>query len=113
MDPVLVATEFVAQYNNTYDNNPTGLFNFYVPGSTLTVDGQRVDGDQSIVDRLSGFQPCSHNTLSVDCLLADPENPDEPLIVMVFGDFVMTGTERKYTQTFHLYPQPEGGYFYT
>ncbi|KAG8503585.1 hypothetical protein CXB51_001579 [Gossypium anomalum] len=69
MDPDAVAKAFVDHYYSTFDANRAGLANLYQEGSMLTFEGQKIQGSQSIVAKLTSlpFQQCKHNITTVDC----------------------------------------------
>ncbi|MBA0701557.1 hypothetical protein Goari_022600 [Gossypium aridum] len=69
MDPDAVAKAFVEHYYTTFDANRAGLANLYQDGSMLTFEGQKIQGSQSIVAKLTSlpFQQCQHSITTVDC----------------------------------------------
>ncbi|XP_022734701.1 nuclear transport factor 2-like isoform X2 [Durio zibethinus] len=69
MDPDTVAKAFVEHYYRTFDANRAGLANLYQEGSMLTFEGQKIQGSQNIVAKLTSlpFQQCQHNITTVDC----------------------------------------------
>ncbi|KAL7241011.1 hypothetical protein ACSBR2_006602 [Camellia fascicularis] len=62
MDPDTVAKDFVEHYYSTFDANRAGLANLYQESSMLTFEGQKIQGSQTIVAKLTSlpFQQCQH-----------------------------------------------------
>ena len=69
MDPDAVAKAFVEHYYSTFDANRAALVSLYQEGSMLTFEGQKIQGSQNIVAKLTSlpFQQCKHNITTVDC----------------------------------------------
>ncbi|XP_022735639.1 nuclear transport factor 2-like [Durio zibethinus] len=60
---------FMGHYYRTLVVNLAGLGNFYDGGSMLTFEGQKIQGSQNIMAKLTSlpFQQCQHNIATVDC----------------------------------------------
>ncbi|XP_016449077.1 nuclear transport factor 2A-like [Nicotiana tabacum] len=112
MDPDDVATAFVKHYYSTFDSNRVGLSNLYQEGSMLTFEGEKHQGSQNIVNKLTGlpFQQCKHNISTVD---SQPSGPGGAMLVFVSGNLQLPGEQHplKFSQMFHLMPTPQGGYY--
>ncbi|GFS33896.1 nuclear transport factor 2A [Actinidia rufa] len=69
MDPDAVVKVFVEHYYTTFNSNQEGLANLYQESSMLTLEGQNIQGSQSIVAKLTSlpFQQCQHAITAVDC----------------------------------------------
>ncbi|XP_013623082.1 nuclear transport factor 2A isoform X1 [Brassica napus] len=82
MDPDAVAKAFVEHYYTTFDANRAGLVSLYQEGSMLTFEGQKIQGSQNIVAKLTSlpFQQCKHNITTVDC---QPSGPAGGMLVFV------------------------------
>ncbi|GMN49263.1 hypothetical protein TIFTF001_018430 [Ficus carica] len=74
MDPDSVAKAFVEHYYSTFDANRAGLANLYQDSSMLTFEGQKIQGSQNIVAKLTSlpFQQCKHSITTVDCQPSGP-----------------------------------------
>ncbi|CAF2045178.1 hypothetical protein BRARA_I02990 [Brassica rapa] len=112
MDPDAVAKAFVEHYYSTFDNNRVGLGGLYQEASMLTFEGQKIQGVQSIVAKLTSlpFQQCKHNISTVDC---QPSGPASGMLVFVSGNLQLAGEEHalKFSQMFHLMPTPQGSFY--
>ncbi|XP_022145223.1 nuclear transport factor 2 [Momordica charantia] len=112
MDPDAVAKAFVEHYYSTFDANRTGLANLYQDNSMLTFEGQKIQGAQNIVAKLTGlpFQQCQHSVTTVDC---QPSGPNGGVLVFVSGNLQLAGEQHalKFSQMFHLMPTPQGSFF--
>ncbi|KAE8698976.1 Nuclear transport factor 2 [Hibiscus syriacus] len=111
MDPDAVAKAFVDHYYSTFDANRAGLGNLYQEGSMLTFEGQKIQGSQSIVAKLTSlpFQQCKHNITTVDC---QPSGAGG-VLVFVSGTLQLSGEQHalKFSQMFHLMPTPQGSFY--
>ncbi|KAH0915998.1 hypothetical protein HID58_030444, partial [Brassica napus] len=92
MDPDAVAKAFVEHYYSTFDNNRVGLAGLYQEASMLTFEGQKIQGSQNIVAKLTSlpFQQCKHNISTVDC---QPSGPASGMLVFVSGNLQLAGEE--------------------
>ncbi|CAH8320493.1 unnamed protein product [Eruca vesicaria subsp. sativa] len=112
MDPDAVAKAFVEHYYSTFDNNRVGLGGLYQEASMLTFEGQKIQGVQGIVTKLTSlpFQQCKHNISTVDC---QPSGPASAMLVFVSGNLQLAGEEHalKFSQMFHLMPTPQGSFY--
>ncbi|CAF1928464.1 hypothetical protein Bca4012_071828 [Brassica carinata] len=112
MDPDAVAKAFVEHYYSTFDNTRVGLGGLYQEASMLTFEGQKIQGVQSIVAKLTSlpFQQCKHNISTVDC---QPSGPASGMLVFVSGNLQLAGEEHalKFSQMFHLMPTPQGSFY--
>lgn len=104
MDPDSVAKAFVEHYYTTFDANRTGLANLYQEGSMLTFEGQKIQGSQNIVAKLTSlpFQQCQHSITTVDC---QPSGPAGGMLVFVSGNLQLAGEQHalKFSQVFTYY----------
>ncbi|TYG80017.1 hypothetical protein ES288_D02G183300v1 [Gossypium darwinii] len=91
MDPDAVAKAFVEHYYSTFDANRAGLANLYQEGSMLTFEGQKIQGSQSIVAKLTSlpFQQCKHNITTVDC----QPSGSGGMLVFVSGNLQLAGEQ--------------------
>ncbi|GMP57578.1 hypothetical protein CsSME_00021605 [Camellia sinensis var. sinensis] len=109
MDPDAVAKAFVEHYYSTFDANRAGLANLYQESSMLTFEGQKIQGSQNIVAKLTSlpFQQCQHSITTVDC---QPSGPAGGMLVFVSGNLQLAGEQHalKFSQMFHLMPTPQG-----
>ncbi|XP_010540411.1 PREDICTED: nuclear transport factor 2 [Tarenaya hassleriana] len=112
MDPDAVAKAFVEHYYSTFDTNRGGLANLYQDSSMLTFEGQKIQGVQSIVSKLTSlpFQQCQHHISTVDC---QPSGPASGMLVFVSGNLLLAGEQHplKFSQMFHLMPSPQGSFY--
>ncbi|MBA0721525.1 hypothetical protein Golax_009059 [Gossypium laxum] len=130
MDPDAVAKAFVEHYYTTFDANRAGLANLYQDGSMLTFEGQKIQGSQSIVAKLTSlpFQQCQHSITTVDC---QPSGAGG-MLVFVSGTLQLAGEQhalkfsqviifsltslfisifRVFLKMFHLMPTPQGSFY--
>lgn len=112
MDPDAVAKAFVEHYYSTFDANRAGLANLYQDASMLTFEGQKIQGSQNIVAKLTSlpFQQCQHSITTVDC---QPSGPAGGMLVFVSGNLQLAGEQHalKFSQMFHLMPTPQGSFY--
>lgn len=112
MDPDAVAKAFVGHYYNLFDSNRANLAGLYQEGSMLTFEGEKFQGVQGIVGKLSSlpFQQCKHNISTVDC---QPSGPAGAMLVFVSGSLQLPGEQHqlKFSQMFHLMPTQAGSYY--
>ncbi|THG11672.1 hypothetical protein TEA_005919 [Camellia sinensis var. sinensis] len=112
MDPDAVAKAFVEHYYSTFDANRAGLANLYQESSMLTFEGQKIQGSQNIVAKLTSlpFQQCQHSITTVDC---QPSGPAGGMLVFVSGNLQLAGEQHalKFSQMFHLMPTPQGSFY--
>ena len=102
MDPDAVARAFVEHYYSTFDTSRAALANLYQDGSMLTFEGQKIQGTQNIVAKLTSlpFEQCKHSITTVDC---QPSNPaGGSMIVFVSGNLQLAGEQHslKFSQVF-------------
>ncbi|KAH0893573.1 hypothetical protein HID58_056002, partial [Brassica napus] len=101
MDPDAVAKAFVEHYYTTFDANRAGLVSLYQEGSMLTFEGQKIQGSQNIVAKLTSlpFQQCKHNITTVDC---QPSGPAGGMLVFVSGNLQLAGEQHalKFSQIY-------------
>ncbi|KAF5479835.1 hypothetical protein F2P56_000624, partial [Juglans regia] len=112
MNPDDVAKAFVEHYYSTFDSNRAALANLYQDGSMLTFEGQKIQGAQNIVAKLTSlpFQQCKHAITTVDC---QPSGPAGGMLVFVSGNLQLVGEQHalKFSQMFHLIPTPQGSFY--
>ncbi|KAF8408434.1 hypothetical protein HHK36_007587 [Tetracentron sinense] len=92
MDPDAVSKAFVEHYYSTFDANRAGLANLYQEASMLTFEGQKIQGSQNIVAKLTSlpFQQCKHSISTVDC---QPSGPAGGMLVFVSGNLQLSGEQ--------------------
>lgn len=92
MDPDSLARAFVEHYYSTFDANRAGLANLYQDGSMLTFEGQKIQGSQNIVAKLTSlpFQQCKHTISTVD---SQPSGPAGGMLVFVSGNLQLVGEQ--------------------
>ncbi|KAD4586574.1 hypothetical protein E3N88_24175 [Mikania micrantha] len=92
MDPDAVSKAFVEHYYSTFDTNRSGLANLYQESSMLTFEGQKIQGSQNIVNKLTSlpFQQCKHTITTVDC---QPSGPAGGMLVFVSGNLQLAGEQ--------------------
>ncbi|KAJ9562582.1 hypothetical protein OSB04_007742 [Centaurea solstitialis] len=112
MDPDALSKAFVEHYYSTFDTNRGGLANLYQETSMLTFEGQKIQGSQNIVNKLTSlpFQQCKHSITTVDC---QPSGPAGGMLVFVSGNLQLAGEQHalKFSQMFHLMPTPQGSFY--
>ncbi|CAI9093172.1 OLC1v1028605C1 [Oldenlandia corymbosa var. corymbosa] len=112
MDPDQVAKAFVEHYYSTFDTNRNSLGNLYQESSMLTFEGQKIQGSQNIVAKLTSlpFPQCQHTISTVDC---QPSGPAGGMLVFVSGTLQLPGEQHalKFSQMFHLMPTPQGSFY--
>ncbi|KAL9665264.1 hypothetical protein QQ045_020679 [Rhodiola kirilowii] len=78
----------------------------------LTFEGQKTQGSQNIVAKLTGlpFQQCKHSVQTVDC---QPSGPGGGMLVFVSGQIQLAGEQHglKFSQMFHLMSTPQGSFY--
>lgn len=92
MDPDAVAKAFVEHYYSAFDSDRSGLGNLYQDASMLTFEGQKIQGSQNIVAKLTSlpFQQCQHSITTVDC---QPSVPAGSMLVFVSGNLQLPGEQ--------------------
>nr|XP_043607207.1 nuclear transport factor 2A-like isoform X1 [Erigeron canadensis] len=92
MDPDALSKAFVDHYYSTFDTNRGGLANLYQDASMLTFEGQKIQGSQNIVAKLTSlpFQQCKHTITTVDC---QPSGPAGGMLVFVSGNLQLAGEQ--------------------
>ncbi|XP_073037159.1 nuclear transport factor 2B-like [Primulina eburnea] len=112
MDPENLSKAFVEHYYSAFDANRAGLAGLYQDASMLTFEGQKFQGAQNIVSKLTSlpFQQCQHQITTVDC---QPSGPAGGMLVFVSGNLQLAGEQHKlkFSQMFHLMPTPQGSYY--
>uniref|UniRef100_A0A0D6R9N3 NTF2-related export protein n=1 Tax=Araucaria cunninghamii TaxID=56994 RepID=A0A0D6R9N3_ARACU len=108
-----VAKAFVAHYYYLFDNSRASLVSLYnEPNSMLSFEGQKFQGANSIVAKLSSlpFEQCKHNISTIDCQQSGPANG---ILVFVSGNLQLPGEEHplRFSQMFHLLATPEGNFY--
>ncbi|KAI4348322.1 hypothetical protein L6164_009057 [Bauhinia variegata] len=113
MDPDAVAKAFVEHYYSTFDTNRVSLANLYQDNSMLTFEGQKIQGTQNIVAKLTSlpFQRCKHVITTVDCQPSAPTGGG--MVVFVSGNLQLADEQHalKFSQMFHLMPTPQGSFY--
>ncbi|KAI7839551.1 hypothetical protein COHA_006678 [Chlorella ohadii] len=108
-DPEAVAKAFTDHYYSTFDTARPNLAGLYQDQSMLTFEGQKFQGTQAIMGKLTSlpFQACKHHISSLD---AQP-SLSGGVLVFVTGQLLPEGETNplKFSQTFHL--APVGGSF--
>ncbi|XP_073037157.1 nuclear transport factor 2B-like [Primulina huaijiensis] len=112
MDPETLSKAFVEHYYTTFDANRAGLAGLYQDSSMLTFEGQKFQGAQNIVAKLTSlpFQQCQHQITTVDF---QPSGPAGGMLVFVSGNLQLAGEQHalKFSQMFHLIPTPQGSFY--
>ncbi|XP_059445824.1 nuclear transport factor 2B-like isoform X1 [Corylus avellana] len=112
MDPDQLSRAFVEHYYSAFDANRAGLGILYQDESMLTFEGQKIQGSQNIVAKLTSlpFQQCQHSITTVDC---QPSGPAGGMLVFVSGNLQLAGEQHalKFSQMFHLMPTPQGSFY--
>jgi hypothetical protein len=110
MDPDALSKAFVEHYYSTFDTQRVNLIGLYQDHSMLTFEGEKIQGAQAIVSKLTSlpFQQCKHNISTVDC---QPSGPAGGMIVFVSGNLQLPGEEHqlKFSQVtpcFSFSPSP-------
>ncbi|CAM6085579.1 unnamed protein product [Calypogeia fissa] len=105
MDPDGLAKAFVEHYYTTFDTARMNLIGLYQDQSMLTFEGEKIQGAQAIVSKLTSlpFQQCKHHISTVD---SQPSGPAGGMLVFVSGNLQLPGEEHqlKFSQMFHLLP---------
>ncbi|XP_021713676.1 nuclear transport factor 2-like [Chenopodium quinoa] len=107
-----VARAFVEHYYSTFDTNRAALSSLYQESSMLTFEGQKFQGAQNIVGKLTSlpFEQCKHSITTTDC---QPSSSNGTLLVFVSGNLQLAGEQHllKFSQMFHLMPTPQGSFY--
>ncbi|KVH96881.1 Nuclear transport factor 2 [Cynara cardunculus var. scolymus] len=92
MDPYTLSKAFLELYYTTFDTNRAGLANLYQETSMLTFEGQKIEGSQNIVNKLTSlpFQQCKHSITTVDC---QPSGPVDSMLIFVGGNLQLAGEQ--------------------
>ncbi|KAB1214473.1 Nuclear transport factor 2 [Morella rubra] len=110
MDPEKEAKTFVENYYKTFDSDPAALAIMYQEGSMLTFAGQKIQGSQDIVAKLTSlpYEQCKHAITTVDC---QPCGPAGGMLVFVNGDLQLDGQQQavKFSQVFPQTPNEPYG----
>ncbi|XP_073130357.1 nuclear transport factor 2B-like [Henckelia pumila] len=113
MDPETLSKAFVEHYYTAFDANRAGLAGLYQDTSMLTFEGQKFQGAQNIVAKLTSlpFQQCQHQITTVDF---QPSGPAGGMLVFVSGNLQLAGEQHalKFSQMFHLMPTAQGSSFF-
>lgn len=103
-DPEAIAKAFTDHYYATFDTARANLAGLYQDQSMLTFEGQKFQGTQAIMGKLTSlpFQQCKHHISSLD---AQP-SLSSGVLVFVTGQLLPEGETNplKFSQTFHLAP---------
>ncbi|KAD3641161.1 hypothetical protein E3N88_30385 [Mikania micrantha] len=103
MDPDALSKAFVEHYYSTFDTNRAGLANLYQDSSMLTFEGQKIQGSQNIVSKLTSlpFHQCKHSITTVDC---QPSGPAGGMLVFVSGNLQIAGEQHalRFSQSQHV-----------
>ncbi|XP_059445825.1 nuclear transport factor 2A-like isoform X2 [Corylus avellana] len=103
MDPDQLSRAFVEHYYSAFDANRAGLGILYQDESMLTFEGQKIQGSQNIVAKLTSlpFQQCQHSITTVDC---QPSGPAGGMLVFVSGNLQLAGEQHalKFSQGFEV-----------
>ncbi|KAL3151307.1 nuclear transport factor 2 [Trebouxia sp. C0009 RCD-2024] len=97
-----IAKAFTDHYYPTFDQNRGALAGLYSDQSVLCFEGQKVQGTQAIVSKLTSlpFQRCQHKVTSLDSHAV----PSGGVLVFVTGQLLTEGESRPmpFSQVFHL-----------
>lgn len=107
-----IGEEFAKVYYQTYDSNRQGLAQFYEAQSCFTFEGESVQGQQQIVQKLTTlpFQQVQHAPSSCHGQPV-PGSPDKVLL-LVTGSMLVNGSQTvKFAEVFQLMKKPTGGWF--
>ncbi|XP_043706535.1 nuclear transport factor 2B-like [Telopea speciosissima] len=106
----LVGKAFVDHYYHLFDTNRVSLYTLYRPNSMLSFEGQKIQGVEEIVLKLTQlpFDHCKHTISTID---SQPSPCTGGIIVFVSGNLQLQGEEHhlRFSQMFHLVQ--EGSYF--
>ncbi|KAF8652734.1 hypothetical protein AX16_004232 [Volvariella volvacea WC 439] len=107
-----IAKQFTDFYYNTFDSNRAGLQSLYRSQSMLTWEGQPIQGDSSICEKLTSlpFSKVQHKVTTLD---AQPSSPSvASMIVSVTGLLVVDDSPNplQFSQVFQLLP--DGSSYY-
>lgn len=88
----MVAGAFVEHYYNLFDHNRSSLIALYQPTSMLTFEGQRIQGTDDILAKLTQlpFDQCRHVISTVD---SQPSALPGGIVVFVSGSLQLHGEE--------------------
>ncbi|KAF8071157.1 NTF2A [Scenedesmus sp. PABB004] len=103
-DPEAVGKAFLQYYYQLFESNRPGLSNLYQDGSMLTFEGQKFQGTQAIVGKLTQLP---FNQCKVSCVSMDFQpSVSGGIMVFVTGSIVTEGESNalKFSQVFHLVP---------
>eukprot|EP00602_Paraphysomonas_sp_CaronLab_P000424 CAMPEP_0185017326 /NCGR_PEP_ID=MMETSP1103-20130426/289_1 /TAXON_ID=36769 /ORGANISM="Paraphysomonas bandaiensis, Strain Caron Lab Isolate" /LENGTH=122 /DNA_ID=CAMNT_0027546675 /DNA_START=66 /DNA_END=434 /DNA_ORIENTATION=+ len=106
-----VASAFIQHYYSTLDSNPGALSGLYQPQSTLSFEGNKFVGPQSICEKLVSLGKLEHNSsaFSVDVQLGADSNA---LLIFVVGRLTINGENPlHFTQMFQLVATGPGQYY--
>lgn len=103
-DAEAVGKAFIDYYYKLFESNRPGLANLYQDPSMLTFEGQKFQGAQAIVAKLTAlpFNQCKVNATSTDY----QPSVSNGIMVFVTGQILAEGESNplKFSQVFHLMP---------
>lgn len=112
-DPDAVGKAFTDHYYATFDTNRQNLAGLYQDQSLLTFEGQKFQGVQQILGKLTTlpFQQCQHRISSLD----SQPSTSGGILVFVTGQLLPEGESNplKFSQTFHLAATGTGSFVVT
>lgn len=106
-----VGRQFVEYYYNIFQTNRNELQSLFTDSSMLSFEGEHFKGTSQIIQKFQslGMQSIAHQILTFD---VQPSSFPGGIIVFVTGNLKMDEENPlRFTQVFHLNPQPSGSYF--
>ncbi|KAK3418262.1 nuclear transport factor 2B [Eucalyptus grandis] len=104
------AKQFVEDYYKTFDTNRADLVNLYREESFVLFAGQKIQGKEGIVAKLTSIQQCRYQITNLNCI---PGVVPVGVLVVVAGYMWLDGKPDAlvFSHTFHLMPAPEGSFY--
>ncbi|WOG85310.1 hypothetical protein DCAR_0104498 [Daucus carota subsp. sativus] len=108
----LVGKAFVDHYYHLFDNDRPSLSSLYQPSSILSFEGQRLEGNEEICNKLNQLPlgQCQHAISTID---TQPSSFPGGIMVFVSGSLQLPGQDYplRFSQMFHLIPTVEGSFY--
>ncbi|DAZ98071.1 TPA: hypothetical protein N0F65_001946 [Lagenidium giganteum] len=104
-----VAKAFVQHYYTTFDSNRAALGGLYQAQSSLSWEGQMIQGQQAILEKFQQLPPCQHQFTTIDI---QPSTSGSAMIIFVLGKLKIEENQPlQFSQVFQLVAHSPGAYY--
>ncbi|PNW80399.1 hypothetical protein CHLRE_07g316000v5 [Chlamydomonas reinhardtii] len=112
-DPEAVGRAFLDYFYGLFSTNRAGLASLYQESSLLTFEGNKFQGQQAIIQKLTTM-PFSNVAVQRDTIDIQP-SISGGILIFVTGKLMPEGENMplKFSQTFHLMPTPNNSFVVT